>query len=237
MTTYSGDTSFLIGAEVRAADGVVLGRLARVIVDPVAKALTHLVVEPAPADGDPARLVPVDLATVGDYSTDIRLDCDEQRFRRMEEAVEGWFIPDVGEEAYGYNRGLVSSWPFYGLGAPARTGVEDAPALMPTVARDGDRDHGRYVRYERVPSGEVDVHRGDPVRATDGAIGHVAGLVIDPADHHVTHVLLDEGHLWGRKQVAIPISAVSEVDGGIHLRISKDDVRDLPPVELHDAPA
>lgn len=26
----------------------------------------------------------------------------------------------------------------------------------------------------------------------------------------MVHVLLDEGHLWGEKQVAIPISAVTE---------------------------
>ncbi|MBS2531693.1 hypothetical protein KGQ20_02795 [Catenulispora sp. NF23] len=37
MTT---DTPFLIGAEVHSADGIVVGRLTRVVVDPVAKALT-----------------------------------------------------------------------------------------------------------------------------------------------------------------------------------------------------
>ena len=34
---------------------------------------------------------------------------------------------------------------------------------------------------------------GEHVFATDGAIGRVQGLVIDPSDHCVTHVLLDEG--------------------------------------------
>jgi hypothetical protein len=67
------------------------------------------------------------------------------------------------------------------------------------------------ITYDRVPVGEVEVRRGDHVDATDGAIGRVQGLVIDPSDHHVTHVLLDEGHLWGEKRVAIPISAVTRV--------------------------
>jgi hypothetical protein len=30
---------------------------------------------------------------------------------------------------------------------------------------------------------------------------------------HVTHVLLQEGHLWGRKEVAIPITAVAGTSG------------------------
>jgi hypothetical protein len=61
----------------------------------------------------------------------------------------------------------------------------------------------------------------------------VQGLVIDPSDHHVTHFLLDEGHLWGHKRVAIPISAVAEVGAeGVRVSLSKDEVRDLPPVEV-----
>ena len=59
---------------------------------------------------------------------------------------------------------------------------------------------------DRVPEGEVEVRRGEHVHATDGEIGRVHGFVIDPTDHQLTHVLLDEGHLWGKKTVAIPIS-------------------------------
>jgi len=70
------------------------------------------------------------------------------------------------------------------------------------------------------------------VHATDGAIGRVRGLVVDPRDHHVTHVLLDEGHLWGKKRVSIPISAVKGIDDGVRLNLTKDEVRDLPPVDV-----
>jgi hypothetical protein len=49
----------------------------------------------------------------------------------------------------------------------------------------------------------------------------------------VTHVLLQEGHLWGRKEVAIPISAVAGSSGGIVLTIDKQQVQDLPPVSIH----
>jgi sporulation protein YlmC with PRC-barrel domain len=80
----------------------------------------------------------------------------------------------------------------------------------------------------------VDIHRGEPVLAIDGPIGHVQGLVVDPADQHVTHVLLEEGHLWGKKRVAIPIRSVTDVKAGVRLDLAKHDVRDLPPVDLDD---
>ena len=65
-----------------------------------------------------------------------------------------------------------------------------------------------------VPLGEADVNRGDPVHALDGEIGRVQGLLVDPDHHRVTHVLLEEGHLWGRKKVSIPVSAVTGVANG-----------------------
>jgi sporulation protein YlmC with PRC-barrel domain len=78
----------------------------------------------------------------------------------------------------------------------------------------------------------VEVRRGEHVHATDGEIGLVQGLVIDRRSHHVTHVLLQEGHLWGRKEVAIPISAVTGAGDGIRLNITKQQVRDLPPMDI-----
>jgi sporulation protein YlmC with PRC-barrel domain len=81
--------------------------------------------------------------------------------------------------------------------------------------------------------GEVAVRRGERARATDGDIGQVEGLVIDPRNHHVTRVLLQEGHLWGRKDVAIPIRAVTRVDDGIRLNITKSTkCRTCPPVDI-----
>ena len=49
----------------------------------------------------------------------------------------------------------------------------------------------------------------------------------------MTHLLLKEGHLWGRKEVAIPIGAVARIDDGIRLTITKREVEDLPPVDIN----
>ena len=88
------------------------------------------------------------------------------------------------------------------------------------------------VTEDSVPVGEVQVRRDDRVHATDGEIGRVQGLVIDRGNYHVTHVLLQEGHPWGRKEVAIPISAVTKADYGIQVSLSKQQIGDLPPVDI-----
>ncbi len=81
-----------------------------------------------------------------------------------------------------------------------------------------------------LPPGEIGVRRDEVVHASDGEIGKVEGLVIDSAQGHVTHVLLQEGHLWGKKQVAIPISAVEKIDTGITVNLTKSEIESLPAV-------
>jgi hypothetical protein len=59
------------------------------------------------------------------------------------------------------------------------------------AARDpGASEAPQQVTVDSVPSGEVDVHRGLIVCATDGEIGQVQRLVVEPGGHQVTHVLL-----------------------------------------------
>jgi sporulation protein YlmC with PRC-barrel domain len=212
------ETAFTIGARADCTDGE-CGEVRRVVVDPVARALTHLVVEPKGRLGL-ARLVPLDLVDLADASTgEIRIRCTLADFARLDPAEDTQFVPGTrGYEAYGTDQ--VISWPYYGLAGP------------PEAMDFGVERVSQTVTYDTVPLGEVEVRRGDQVQATDGAIGRVQGLVIDPGSHHVTHVLLQEGHLWGRKQVALPIRAVTRVDDGIAVSLTKQQVEDLPPVDI-----
>jgi sporulation protein YlmC with PRC-barrel domain len=236
---------FTIGAAVSGSDGDI-GKVTRVVVDPIARAVTHLIVEPKQL-ADISRLVPLSLVNTV-TPDEIRLSCTLAAFEQLDPAEETQFLmgppagPDPADktepadgakpaddgakpgDGTAYQRGDVLTWPYYGLAVEGRGfgpgGIGVAGALPLAVT------------YDKVPLGEVAVRRGEHVHATDGEIGRVQGLVIDASDHHVTHVLLQEGHLWGRKDVAIPISAVTRVDDGIRLKISKQDVQDLPPVDI-----
>jgi sporulation protein YlmC with PRC-barrel domain len=129
----------------------------------------------------------------------IRLRCTVEEFGRLEAAEET-------EVVDGLVGGLVGGLgPPMGVAAPVQAIVQDV-----------------------VPLGEEDIDRDEPVHALDGAIGRVAGLRVDPGDHRVTHVLLQEGHLWGRREVVIPASAVTKVENGIWLNLTKEQVENLP---------
>jgi sporulation protein YlmC with PRC-barrel domain len=219
------EVPFTIGAEVSCSDGV-CGEVRRVVVDPVARAVTHLVVEPKYRRGH-GRLVPLDL--VDDATGEIRLRCTKAEFEKLDPAEETQFRPGSGwpgYEGYGSEQGGAALfWPHYGLDLGDGTGLSSS-------AGPGRGNTMRAVTYDSVPLGEVEVRRGDHVRATDGEIGRAQGLVIDPRNHQVTHVLLQEGHLWGSKEVAIPIGAVTGVEDGVQLNMTKQQVEDLPSVAI-----
>ena len=216
----SETTEFTIGSDVSCSDGA-CGELRRVVVDPIARALTHLVVEAKHRQGM-GHLVPVDL--VSSAGAEIHLRCTVAQFEALDDAEETQFLPGASGQ-WGYGQDQMLSHPYYGLGmgGMGMGGMGMGMGVGP-----------QPIIFDRVPVGEVEVRRGEHVQATDGPIGKVQGLVVDPSDHHVTHVLFDEGHLWGKKRVAIPIGAVSGVDDGVKLNLTKDEVRDLPEVDLAD---
>jgi hypothetical protein len=148
----------------------------------------------------PGRLVPVDLVDAADG--EIRLRCTIAEFENLDPADEEELVETAGLGIAG-----VTGGPGVGDPGPVRVVVEDI-----------------------VPVGEADVRPGDPVHAVDGWIGEVHGFLVNPGYNQVTHVLLKEGHLWGRKEVAIPISAVTGTeDGIINLNLTKKQVEHLPP--------
>ncbi len=101
----------------------------------------------------------------------------------------------------------------------------------PTRRDSGGPEAAQQVTVDSVPSGAVDIRRELTVCATEGEIGQVQGLVVEPGGHQVTHVLLQKGHVRGRKEVAIPIGAVAKIGTMlIHLSLTRHQVKDLPPL-------
>ena len=191
----TGLTPYLIGAGARCHDGA-CGQVSRVVIDPATLTVTHLVVEPE----DPhqlGRLVPVDLldTTPGEIS----LRCTPAEFFQLPRAENTQSPPGPGEPA-----------PLFRLGG--QSGRRIIGPLGLAVKPPGPRT----FTYDVLPAGKVALRGDDPVHAIDGAIGHITGVVIDPASRQVAYLLLHAGHLLG-KNIAVPVSAVTRIDAGIQL--------------------
>ncbi len=211
-----------IGIRVRCTDGV-YGELADIVIDPLEKRVTHLVVHPEQGEGV-ARLVPIRLAKGrDDEQREIELECTVDEAQGFESVREGALL------RLGESPAEDPDWD---------VGVEDVLAMpyyagLDVGAYPVELDSHVAMYYDRVPKGEVEVRRASAVISADGhSLGEVDGFVVD-ADEHITHFVLERGHLWGRKEVTIPIGAVARIESdAVHVALSKDEVGALPAVRV-----
>jgi hypothetical protein len=206
-----------LGKEVRCADGAVR-ELADVVIDAGSKSVTHLVVQP---DGRPeaARLVPMVLAEHSADDRAVSLSCTAEVLDGLERVHEFAFLRP------GQQPEKDPKWD---------VGVEDVyttPNYAPSAFGEyaGDLDSGVGMAYDRVPKGEIELRHASSVYSADQHhMGSVKGLVVD-AGNAITQLLLERGHLWWRREIAVPADAVSTFETDlVTLGVTKRELSALP---------
>lgn len=105
-----------------------------------------------------------------------------------------------------YMGGARFAWPYYPIG-----------------------ETGYYLDHEKIPRNELAIRRGDRVSATDGAVGRVDEFLVDPATDGISHLIMREGHLWGQRDVTIPVSEIARIqEAEVFLKLTKAEVAALP---------
>ena len=197
-------------AHVECTDGL-YGRSEYVLIDPLIDQVTHLVVK---SDAPPYTeyIVPVESITTTIADT-IRLSCNKQELEKMDSFVQTQFVESQVPMG---NVGLAGG--MYGLG-----NYFYYPYVKPEVTMRVP------VEHLQIPMGQLAVRRGTRVEAKDGYIGKVDEFVVSPETGHITYLVMRTGHLWGAKNVIIPLSAMADNgDDTLFLNIDKQEVEALP---------
>ncbi|HXV98412.1 MAG TPA: DUF1269 domain-containing protein [Anaerolineae bacterium] len=190
-------------ARVECSDGV-CGESTHIVGDPIAGRLTYVVVREKHGS-QKERLVPLE-RVAKTTSKLIQLDCSAEELAAME---------------------LFSTQQLIEL-PPSES--SEASFVLPYAILDAGPV---LVEYEHIPPGQLSVRRGTGVEATDGWIGRVDELAIDPKSGEITHLLLGEGHLWGKKEVVLPVSAIDRIfDEVVYLKLDKQTIEKLPAIPV-----
>jgi sporulation protein YlmC with PRC-barrel domain len=198
-----------INAEVHCSDGP-FGTLSCVIINPITKKVTDVAVR---EKHFPHLEVLVPLNLISHTKPDlVQLSCTRAKLRNLESFTEIQFIP--GNDSYhdfDYDYGQYQLWPY----------VEPDEYEFPFTV-------------ERIPYNELGFHKGAKVRDKDDhRIGTVDEFLINPDDGHITHLVLREGHLWGQKDVTIPVSGIREIDDDVvYLQLDKHELENLPAIPV-----
>jgi len=179
------------------------GHVTCVIVNPKDENLTHVVVEENQHPYD-EFMVPAQLIKNSNEKS-IQLSCSKDELTHMENFIEHRFVPI--EKVYGIY--------------PVRRQVY--------VPYSSYSEKFADIPYERIPKGEISFHRGSVIEATDGPVGKLDEFQIDASGEHISHLIIKEGHLWNKKEVAIPVSEIDHSEKDIvYIKLNKDQVANLP---------
>jgi sporulation protein YlmC with PRC-barrel domain len=208
-----------LGCSVHCSDAA-FGELADVIVDPISRRITHLVVEPH-RHHERARLVPIDRARPADDG--LVLDYTIADVEALEPLHTSAYVR-AGE--------LVVADPDWDIGTQEVLALPIYQELngMGTVI---DPDPHVMISYDRIPKHEVEIRRSSSVFSTDGHhLGQVEGFLVGSGE--MADIVLARGHLWGRREVVIPASAVERVQNdSITLSLTKHQVGELDVRHVH----
>jgi sporulation protein YlmC with PRC-barrel domain len=200
-------TDIPLNANVQCSDSA-CGKTTNLLVNPVTHKVTHIVLEDKSLGDNPTRLVPVENVT-STTQTQITLSCTKDDVAHMKPFITTNFVQESPS----------------GLAYTTRDGYIYPYAINDTAYAPVNERH--------VPLGELAVHGGMEVEASDGKVGKLDELVLDNNSGEITHIQMLEGHLWGKKDVAIPVSAIDFCDAKtVYLKIDKKAVQALPAVKV-----
>ena len=204
-----------IHTDVRCTDGLV-GKSTHIIVDLVTERVTHFVVKTKEHGRE--YLVPLDMVSASDREV-IHLNCDIDEIGNLYPFHETHFN---GYDTYSGtpplpSAGIAVSSTLY---HPFRTAEADAV---------GATMHPSTV--------QLAINKGAVVLATDGQVGKVDELVIDPKTHRITHLILRQHELFKKLAVTIPVTVIERAEmDTVYLKIDTKEVASLPTVTLKKYP-
>ncbi|MBU0496171.1 MAG: PRC-barrel domain-containing protein [Chloroflexi bacterium] len=197
-----------LNVKVRCA-GSACGKSVALVLDPTSERVTHVVVQEKHFPHT-QWLVPVDqiVEATPEY---IELGCTLAELAQKDPFVEPEFVPIASQP----DASLVAmyAWPI----------TTFQPMLEETM-----------VPVEQVPPGELAIHPGARVYDTHGQhVGQVDEFRVDPASDQITHLVLREGHLWGQKDVTIPVTQIDRIEQDeVYLKLGRQDIAQLPAVPV-----
>ncbi len=190
-----------MNANVRCADGPG-GRSTHVVINLHTQQVTHLVVK-AGGTSHVECLVPVKLV-VETAPNFIRLGCTREDLTGMMPFTQVEWNPI----------------------APGHCAPLSDEHLMRNLLM---RPYFRLVKHTLVPPGELAVYRGSRVETTDGRVGRMEKLLVDPADRRIIRLVLRTGPLWDQKMMIIPLRRIARIgDEVVSLKLGQPTAEALP---------
>ena len=212
-----------LDAKVVCVDGE-YGKSSHIIIEQNSQKVTHFVVEISNLLESHKYLVSIEYV-VRTTPESVALNCTKKELTAMPSFTQMQFLnpvtyeyealKDFSEDALAYRNSYLM-WTDPSLDGDMNTDIFSMP-----------------IEAESIPAGEMAVRKGAWVEATDGHIGRVEEFLVDPSDRHITHLVLEKGHLWHKKVLTLPLSEILYMNEDyIYLKLNKQAIKSLTAIAV-----
>lgn len=209
-----------IGAKVICSEGN-FGKVSHILINPITQNISHIVACDENLVSCNSRIVPFSdiLETTPNM---IRLRCSRDNVLKMADFIKANFIEN---EEFDPHESMMSPHML-------AFGESEEYLLWPYMTATYDSPYIR-VEEEQIPPGEMAVRWGADVCVKGKTVGQVDEFIVDPDTGHITHLVMREGHLWGSKDIALPIAVVEKMqEDFVDLKIDQEAIATLPKLSV-----
>lgn len=218
---------FRDGTAVYTANGDHIGQIDRVVIDPLSKEVTHVVIEQgvifttdkvlpvqlvASATDEQVRLKPdvTELEELPDFQQTHYVGLNERELQAMAYPTQGHATPFYGYPPFG-----AAFYDFPGYVGPGGTSIAEP-------------DYAQTTR-EQIPENTTALREGARVFSADEQhVGEVERLFVDEETNKATHLVISQG-LFLKSHKLIPISWARQImEDSVYLGVQAHTLEELP---------
>jgi sporulation protein YlmC with PRC-barrel domain len=177
-----------------------------VLMNPTEDIVTHIVVKES-ANSHAERLVPIEMVDAS-LADNIHLKLDTAKLQSLPPLFDVEYVQTT---------------------VPHFKELSDMTFMKPVAVPEK-----KFIEEKiyHIPLNELPITRGTRVYSVDGFfIGTVDEFLADTNGGHVTHLVLREGNIFGKKDVFIPVTEIETIkESDIHLKLHKKNIEQLPTI-------
>ena len=196
-----------INAKVYCQDKL-YGHTQAVLLNPDHDVITHLVVKEGKRPHT-ERLVPIDMIDAS-LTDNIHLKLNEQVLQGLPPFFDVQYVQ---------------------ITVPRYIQISGMPGIESVVKQER-----RFIEEKiyHIPTNELAINRGTQVYSADGnVLGSVDEFLVEQDGGRVTNLVLREGHIFGQRDVFIPIAEIETIqESGMFLKLNKKNIEKLPAIPI-----
>lgn len=227
-----------LGAHVENENGEQFGSVKNLIIEQFTNEVTHLVVEKSILFNTTQKVLPANaVQAITDEGKRVHINLTKSQYEHLDDFETREYV----QVQHGHGAHLAESQTLHMGDSSYLYPVAGSGVLMPGLDRVAPMNIGTgaadsaYTLKTNIPDNSLVLKAGADVEATDGRIGKIKKVKLDPTSHKIAGFVIEEGGFFD-EDYAVPLELVESItDNLVRLNVAKENLPTPTAIEQPDS--